>query len=390
MLGLMKRVHVADTQKVLLFRDGSFVRVLAPGRYMLSRLRGKLELSWYDVTEAELEHEHLKFLFTRYGKRLEHHAVSVETADTEAALVYVDKRLYDIVAPGRFQAYWRGPQQVVIEKFDVSEQYQVPAHLVKVLRYPGHQRLAASAGRFVRHFEVDEHEVALLRVDGRIEKVLDKGEHLYWSFNRRVEAVVIDRRLQKLEVSGQEILTKDKVSLRLNLVAAYQVVDVRKLADAVADYREHLYLALQLALRDAVGARDLDELLANKGRLNAQIQEEVAAGVGEYGIRLKSVGIKDIILPGEMKEILNQVVAADKAAQANLIKRREETAATRSLMNTAKMLENNPTLLRLKELEALEKITDKIGSITVYGGLDGVLNQLAVVGREAVSGKGPD
>ncbi len=380
MFGLLKKIRVADTQKVLLFRDGSFERVLEPGRHILSGLGTVLQ--WYDVTMPELTHAHLKFLFTKYGSKLEPHAVSVDTADSEAALVYVDGHLYDIVAPGQFRAYWRSPQRVHIEKFAISDQYQVPVHLAKVMCYAEAAPLKTSVGRFVKAVEVADHETALLYVDGDIKEVLEKGLHLFWVFNRKIDVLLVDKRLQKLEISGQEILTKDKVSLRLNLVASYQVVDLRKIAGSLANYKEHLYLALQLALRDVIGTRELDDLLANKGRLNAQIHEDVAAGMSQYGIMLKSVGIRDIILPGEMKDILNQVVAADKAAQANLIKRREETAATRSLMNTAKMMENNPTLLRLKELEALERITEKIGSITVYGGLDGVLNQLAAIGRE--------
>lgn len=94
------------------------------------------------------------------------------------------------------------------------------------------------------------------------------------------------------------------------------------------------------------------------------------------GIQIQSVGVKDIILPGEMKVILTKVVEAEKVAQANLIKRREETAATRSLLNTAKVMENNPTALRLKELEVLEKVTEKIGNISVYDGLEGLLKKL--------------
>lgn len=93
--------------------------------------------------------------------------------------------------------------------------------------------------------------------------------------------------------------------------------------------------------------------------------------------------MKDIILPGEMKEILNQVVQAQKAAEANLIKRREETAATRSLSNTAKMMENNAVLMRLKELETLEKVADRIGHISVYGGLDSVMNDLVRLSQTA-------
>jgi regulator of protease activity HflC (stomatin/prohibitin superfamily) len=103
------------------------------------------------------------------------------------------------------------------------------------------------------------------------------------------------------------------------------------------------------------------------------IFEGVRAQAANYGLMVESVGVKDVILPGEMKDILNQVVQAEKAAQANLIKRREETAATRSLLNTAKLMEENPVLLRLKELESLEKITEKVDKLTVFGGLEGVL-----------------
>ncbi|MCB0331646.1 MAG: hypothetical protein KDD70_18370, partial [Bdellovibrionales bacterium] len=107
--------------------------------------------------------------------------------------------------------------------------------------------------------------------------------------------------------------------------------------------------------------------------------EYIREKVEQFGIEVQNVGAKDIILPGEMKTILNQVVEAEKEAQANAIKRREETGATRSLHNTAKMMENNPTLLRLKELEVLEKVTEKIDSMTVFGGLEGVLKDLVKV-----------
>ena len=134
-----------------------------------------------------------------------------------------------------------------------------------------------------------------------------------------------------------------------------------------------MYRQLQLALREAVGTKSLDALLANKEALNGEVFKTVKKQVSEYGIKIANVGVKDIILPGEMKEILNHVVATEKAAQANVIRRREETAATRSLLNTAKLMEANPTLLRLKEIEALEKVVEKVDQINVYDGLNGLL-----------------
>ena len=125
-----------------------------------------------------------------------------------------------------------------------------------------------------------------------------------------------------------------------------------------------------------MSGKTLDELLGDKASLDADIFAYVRGRVSELGLEVLGVGVKDVILPGEMKTILNSVVQAEKAAQANVIRRREETAATRSLLNTARLMEENPTLLRLKELETLEKVTEKIDKLTVFGGLDGVLNEL--------------
>lgn len=179
-----------------------------------------------------------------------------------------------------------------------------------------------------------------------------------------------------MEVSGQEILTKDKVSLRINLSAAYLIKDVLRMTAALADPEAYLYKELQFGLRAAVGTRTLDELLENKNVIDEIVFAYISEKMTDFGITVQSVGVKDIILPGDMKIILGKVVEAEKVAQANLIKRREETAATRSLLNTAKVMEDNPTALRLKELEVLEKVTENIDKISVFGGLDGLLKEL--------------
>ena len=101
--------------------------------------------------------------------------------------------------------------------------------------------------------------------------------------------------------------------------------------------------------------------------------------MSNVGVRVGAIAIKDIILPGEMREILNQVVSAEKQAQANLIRRREETAATRSLLNTAKLMEDNPILVRLKELETLEKVVEKVDRLTVTNGFNGLLADLVSI-----------
>jgi regulator of protease activity HflC (stomatin/prohibitin superfamily) len=188
-------------------------------------------------------------------------------------------------------------------------------------------------------------------------------------FQRNVKVELVDLRLQTMEVADQEILTRDKVSLRVNLTALWQVLDPVQARTRLVNFVEYVYKELQFALREAVGARTLDELLGDKGAIDRDISAIVAGKLEGNGVVVRSVGVKDVILPGEMKVILNQVVEAEKIAQANLIRRREETAATRSLLNTARLMDDNPTLLRLTELETL-------GKVTVFGGLEGVLKDV--------------
>jgi regulator of protease activity HflC (stomatin/prohibitin superfamily) len=223
--------------------------------------------------------------------------------------------------------------------------------------------------------EVPDTSIGLLIVDGELRDVLKPGVTAYWKHQRNVRVELADLRLQTMEVAGQEILTRDKVSLRVNLTALWQVTDAVKARSTVSNAAEYVYKELQLALREAVGSRTLDELLTDKGAVDREVAAS-AVKLEASGLAVRSVGVKDVILPGEMKTILNQVVEAEKVAQANLIRRREETAATRSLLNTARLMEENPTLMRLKELETLEKVTEKVGSLTVYNGLEGVLKNM--------------
>jgi regulator of protease activity HflC (stomatin/prohibitin superfamily) len=223
---------------------------------------------------------------------------------------------------------------------------------------------------------VPEYHQGALFLDGKLERALGVGVHAFWKTGYSVRVAATDLRLQTLEVGGQEILTKDKVALRLNLTANYRVLEPLVAFAQLADVTAFLYKELQFALRGVIGTRTLDVLLEDKTALDGEIAALVRPKLDGLAIQLESVGVKDIILPGEMKTILAKVVEAEKQAQANLIRRREETAATRNLLNTAKVMEDNPVALRLKELEALERITEKVQSLTVTNGLDGVLNDL--------------
>lgn len=371
-----KTIDVADNQRALVYRRDRFERVLEPGRFRLETISGKVKVELYDITEVLFAHKQAKFLLKTYAEKLAAYLERFELSDTEVGLLYRDKHLVDVLAPGSNLTVWKNVEDVRLDVIDISENFVIDEKLIALLGRGlkvGRSREVVNA---VQYSEVPDEHVGLLFVNGKLNRILEAGSYGFWKYNRAISVKLMDLRLQVIEVSGQEILTKDRVSLRINLSGSYRIAEVKTVALKLNDYANFIYRELQLRLREAVGTKPLDELLEDKDLLNTVISDGVREKFAEYGIQLHSVGIKDIILPGDMKEILNQVVEAQKEAEANLIRRREETQAMRSLHNTAKVMENNPVLMRLKELEALERVTQRINNLSVYGGLDGVMNEL--------------
>ena len=191
----------------------------------------------------------------------------------------------------------------------------------------------------------------------------------------KVDYEIVDMRIQQLDITGQEILTTDKVSLRINFVYSYKVKNPVKLYSEIKDYENQIYILTQLALREYVGMYKFDELLSQKEQIANFVMTKLKEKQDNYYIEFIDAGIKDIILPGEIRDIMNTVLIAEKTAQANVISRREEVASTRSLLNTAKLMDENQTLYKLKELEYIERICEKVGNISVSGG-NNLLTQL--------------
>lgn len=379
MLKVMKTVLVADDERVLLFRDRQFERVLAPGRYRFMNIGGRFSFETLKLDQVYLKHDQLDVLLKK--PEFARHVEVRRLQENEVGVVYVEGELHRVLEPGERLVTWKDVSEVDLRVFALDELASIVEPLLSHLLRAGFERTARE-WRII-HAVVPDGYIGLLFENGRLVRKLEPGRYGYWAYNRELQIQLHDLRLQMVEVAGQEILTRDRVSLRINLNAVYRLADVELAASKLKDASDFIYKRLQLALREVIGTRTLDELLADKNLVSDVIYKECHGPLQAYGIDLERVGVKDIILPGEMKEILNQVVQAQKAAEANLIKRREETAATRSLSNTAKMMENNAVLVRLKELETLEKVADRIGHISVYGGLDSVMNDLVRLSQAA-------
>ena len=345
-------------------------------------LGGKVRLESHDISEINFVTSKTKFFVTVYRDKLAQYVDAYEMGDQQVGVLYRNGHFTEILAPGSFKAVWKGVEDVKVDVIDISEAFSLADKDLDIMargKKAGLGSIIATGNmvsQSILYVEIPDEHVGLLKVNGKITEQLAPGSYGYWKYKRAISVSQMDLRLQSVEVAGQEILTKDRVSLRINLSANYKVIDPMAVALKVNDFAGFVYKELQLKLREAVGTATLDGLLEDKDSLNQVIQQGLFEKLKAYGVELLSVGVKDIILPGDMKVILNKVVEAQKEAEANLIKRKEETQAMRSLHNTAKMMENNPVLIRMKELEALERVTERVDKITVYSGLDGVLNDL--------------
>ncbi len=295
----------------------------------------------------------------------------LELNEFELGLVRRGKAITDLIPP-TISAMYFNDNVTKLETINIASDYRVRNDIAANIK-------GTKLEQYIEFVNIPEYHTGALFMDGKLEGLLEVGAHAFWKIGRSLRVAIVDSRLQTLEVSGQEILTKDKVALRLNLSASYRVTDAILATSKLKDLEAFLYKELQLGLRAAVGTRTLDALLEDKDVLDTIVFDHARAKTESFGLIVDSVGVKDIILPGEMKAILSKVVEAEKVAQANGIRRREETAATRSLLNTAKVMEDNPVALRLKELETLERITENIDQISISNGLDGLLRDLVKI-----------
>lgn len=370
-----KKITLRKGQLGLLVKAGDYTDILEAGEHRLSWF-GKQEVTIVELNGSDVAAELANYLRRFRPEWIEAYCLSVDTAEHDVAALYRNGILVEIIPPASRRLFWQDGSlsTVLIDTRDV----RVPESIMNAVLQP--RSGAAVKGRdAILTVNVAAWHVGVLKIDGETQPLLPPGLSAWWKVNHLVDAEVVDTRLQLMEVAGQEILTKDKVNLRINLGANWQYSDVLQAFSQLSKPLDHLYRELQFALREAVGTRTLDELLEDKQVIDEVVSAQVKTRMVSFGMDVASLGVRDIVLPGDMKTILAKLIEAEKSAQANVIRRREETAATRSLLNTAKVMENNPVALRLKELETLERVAERIDKISVFGGLDNVLNGLVSI-----------
>jgi len=371
----IKRVDVALDERAFVHVDGRPVRYLAPGRH-------RIAAGWFRSVEvvrvptrqltASLQEEQLALVPAG-------DLTVLRLAPTQRAIVRLRGSPVRYLGAGEHQV-WTVARTIV--RTAAGAALTRPAVEIEVLDVSGVAteplpRDVRALVPDVDHVEVTvpQGHVGLRFVEGVLDALLAPGRHAAWTVQRRVHLAALDLRERLLHVTGQEVMTADHVSLRLNLSAAFRVADATRVSTVARDPEDVLYLALQIAAREAVATRTLDELLAERDALAGAMGADVARRAEAVGLAVVSFALKDLVLPGEVRALYNRVVAARKEAEANVILRREETAATRSLAQTARVLADNPLLVRLKELEAYAELAGKVGQVSLVLG-DGALERL--------------
>ncbi|MCH5198224.1 MAG: slipin family protein [Oscillospiraceae bacterium] len=363
----MEKIIINENQRGFLFKNGKYVKMLSAGKYYTHSGK-EIEI----VNTNQPIASSICELDTLLKDKAVANAVSIiEVEDQKLALHFVNGKFASVLSRGKY-AFWTLTDRHDYTVVDISSPEvtdDVPEYIFSKIPTTYYTKV-----------EVLEYQKARLYFNQKFAKILDAGTYYFWKNGVKIDVGTVDTRLTQMNITGQEILTQDKVSIRINFVCSYRVTDYVKILTEIDDFAEQMHIAAQLALREYVGKYKLDEILENKDQMSEFVFKKLKAKEKELFVEITDAGVKDIILPGEIREIMNTVLVAEKRAQANVITRREEVASTRSLLNTAKLMDENKTLYKLKELEYIERICENVGNINLNGNGD-VLTQLTGILR---------
>jgi len=350
---MFKVVRVKLNERVVVFNHSLPLRAFGPGRHWV--WGSHLTEQRFNVSDLLFKAlPEVRALLAKDWYR------EVTIAPLQRAVLFQDGVPVAFLRPG-VHRFWTLDESVSLTTFDVTQ--PLPA-LTAELEH------IIPKGEYIDVI-VQAHETGLRYEQGRLTGVLAPGRYKLWTHpESQARIATVDMRRTELAIAGQELMTRDKVSLRLSLSVAYAVEDAVLATQKVDNVRDAVYSAAQLAARSYVSGVSLDELLEGRDAFTRFLAAEVVPKAKAFGVRVDELGVKDVVLPGEMKTLLNRVIEAEKAAAANVISRREETAATRSLVNTARLMADQPILLRLKELEAMKDIAAQINEVRIVVGAD--------------------
>ncbi len=358
---------IKDNQAGFVLKNGVFQKMIVSGTYYFPKMFG-YHVEIEEMT-GELDYLDVPYQVLAKDPTFLKATVHMEIPDGSIGFLYINGKLTSF-ANRKEYTFWNQFEKHEVKVISMEETV-IGSNVSK-------QMISMIPKSYYTEMPVGEGEVGLVYYDHVLQKQLSKGIYRFWNYSHNITGKIFDMKQKQLDIVGQEILTKDKIGIRMNVACMYKIRDAVEFAATISDLKGQLYSAVQLAIREIVGNYKLDEILEGKEQISKEIYTALKERESMFCVNFLSSGIKDIILPGEIKAIMNSVLVAEKTAQANVISRREEVASTRSLLNTAKLMDDNKTLYKLKELEYLERICEKVGEISVNGNA-GLLEQLGKI-----------
>jgi hypothetical protein len=290
----IREFTVRKHERGILLRNGDFERFLAPAVYRFVDPRRRLEVERFDLTQPAFEHRLVDYLVRCQPEAVEDHFLTVETGAGQIAVIYRNGHPWTFVGPERRALFWKGVVRVTAELIDVATNLLVPRRIAQSCITERQARRSSPFDAAILVREVPEAHVGLLFIDGQLVRELAPGVHAFWKIGRNLRVELVDLRVKALEVGEQELLTKDKESLRVHLNASYRFSDVQLTMRNVRDPVDYLYKEIQLGLRSAVANRSLEALLEHKGSLDSDVFARVHDKLAALGIDLTEIGVNEL------------------------------------------------------------------------------------------------
>ncbi|MEJ2489823.1 MAG: SPFH domain-containing protein [Sulfurovaceae bacterium] len=273
----MFTIDVKENEKVLLYKDEKFVKVLDVGVHRIFRWLRHYSIERIFRNEYSLSTKKSETMLKMYPDKVEMYFQKVQLSEDERAYVWVDGNFVELLEAGTVKLYFK-ELDIKVEKINIKEQMKVDDRHIKYV-----DRLSKVDG--IKKTIVDKNAIGYLFVNEKFTYTLEAGRHYFYTDFYDVDVRGIDTRIKELEITGQELLSKDKVTLRCNVTLHYKVKDGMKYLTKAEDPKEYLYKQLQFAIREHMGALEVDEIVAKQHRLNDEAYER-------FYILCELIGIK--------------------------------------------------------------------------------------------------
>lgn len=212
---------------------------------------------------------------------------------------------------------------------------------------------------------VPMHHFCIHSRNGKLNGILESGRHRFFGTGHQFQ--MYDKRIQQITLQTQELTTTDGISVKLTAVGLYRILDPLQATSATSDFNGTLYTLIQLALRDAINGLETEALLSNVRSIGPQLLEIVQTKAANLGLEVSELVIRDVIIPNDIKAALSESWRSKKSALAEIEVARGKAASARTLANAAKVFSDNPALLKIRYIEAIEQASKGMGNTFVIG-----------------------